>query len=78
MTHVEILKELQDLPVADHLSIVELTVHQLRDELANTGGGSAEGIDARLVRAAEALHADYSSDKELTAFTALDGDPLHA
>lgn len=37
-----------------------------------------ESIDALLARAAEALKADYSSDKELTAFTALDGVPFHA
>jgi len=34
--------------------------------------------DALLARAAEALMDDYASDKELTAFTALDGDPFHA
>jgi hypothetical protein len=78
MTHVEILKQLKNLPVAERLSIVESTVHQLREELADSGTRPSAVNDARLARAAEALRADYSSDKELTAFTALDGDPFHA
>jgi hypothetical protein len=78
MTHFEILKQLKKLPAAERLSIVELTVHQLREELALSGAPDPEGTDALLARAAEALQGDYSSDNELTAFTALDGDPFHA
>jgi hypothetical protein len=78
MTHVEILKQLKNLPVAERLSIVESAVHQLREELEDPGAPTSEANDARLARVAEALRADYSSDKELTAFTALDGDPFHA
>ncbi|HEX4123065.1 MAG TPA: hypothetical protein VH619_20830 [Verrucomicrobiae bacterium] len=78
MTHVEILKELKNLPAAERLSIVESTVHQLREELEDSGARPSAANDAQLARAAEALRADYSSDKELTAFTALDGDPFHA
>jgi hypothetical protein len=78
MTHLEILKQMKHLPAAERLSIVESTVHQLREELALSGARNPEGTEARLGRAAEALQADYSSDHELTAFTALDGDPFHA
>jgi hypothetical protein len=78
MTHVEILNQLKNLPVAERLSIVESTVHQLREELAQPSAGDSEANSSRLARAAEALRADYSSDMELTAFTALDGEPFHA
>jgi hypothetical protein len=78
MTYVELLKHLNKLPAADRLSIVESTVHQLREELAPSSAANPEGNDALLARAAEALRADYSSDKDLTAFTALDGEPFHA
>ncbi|HEY3857379.1 MAG TPA: hypothetical protein VGO67_23585 [Verrucomicrobiae bacterium] len=77
MTQVEILKQLEYLPMADRLSIVESTVHQLRKEL-NSRVQHSEADDAMLARAAEALLADYSSDKELTAFSTLDGDSFHA
>lgn len=33
---------------------------------------------SQLIAAAQALQADYKTDKELTAFTALDGDDFHA
>ena len=55
-----------------------MTVHQLREELALSGAPDPKGTDTLLARAAEALKGDYWSDKELTAFTALDGDPFHA
>jgi hypothetical protein len=32
----------------------------------------------KLARAAEALRDDYTGNKDLTAFTTLDGEPLHA
>jgi hypothetical protein len=43
-------------------------------------GGAPEPLDGDdlVARAAEALMDDYTSDKELTALTALDGDPFHA
>ncbi len=39
--------------------------------------GMEEG-ESRLARAAQALLADYTSDGELTVFTGLDGEPVHA
>lgn len=78
MTHVEIIEQLKKLPAAERLRIVESTVHQLREELALSGAPDPKGTDTLLARAAEALKGNYWSDKELTAFTALDGDPFHA
>ena len=78
MTNREILEELKRLPTADRLRIVESTVHELREELAGEPLPVTEKSNGRLAQAAQALLADYTSDPELTAFTALDGEPLHA
>ena len=78
MTNREILEELKRLPTADRLRIVEFTVHELREELTGESLPVTEKSDGRLAQAAQALLADYTSDSELTAFTALDSEPLHA
>jgi len=78
MTNTEILEQLKSLPAAERLRIVESTVHGLREDLERLGAQTGEETNARLARAAEALLADYSKDRELTAFTALDGEAFHA
>jgi len=45
--------------------------------IAGKANAMGEG-ESRLARAAQALLADYTSDGELTAFTGLDGEPVHA
>ena len=65
-------------PAADRLRIVESTVHQLREDLERFETPGLQERDARLARAAEALLADYSNDKELTAFTVLDAEEFRA
>ncbi|MGP8235673.1 MAG: hypothetical protein ACLQVW_09705 [Limisphaerales bacterium] len=77
MTNSEILEQLKSLPVAERLGIVESAVHELREDLESSGA-QAEETKARLERAAKALLADYSKDRELTALTALDGEAFHA
>jgi len=78
MTNIEILEQLKNLSAAERLKIVEATVHQLREDLEGPGSQGVEEASARLARAAEALLGDYSNDRELTAFTALDGEAFHA
>ncbi len=78
MTNTEILEQLKNLPVAERLRIVESTVHELREDMERSCTSSAEETNGRLARAAEALLADYSKDRELTAFTILDGEVFHA
>jgi len=78
MTNTEILEQLKNLPAAERLRIVESTVHGLREDLERSGAQIGEETNARLARAAEALLDDYSKDRELTAFTALDGEAFHA
>ena len=77
MTNSEILEQLKNLSAAERLKIVETTVHQLREDL-EWSGGQGDEVNARLARAAQALLGDYVNDKELTAFTALDGEGFHA
>jgi len=78
MTNSEFLEQLNSLPAAERLGIVESAVHELREDLERSGARVEEQTNARLARAAEALLADYSNDRELTAFTALDGEAFHA
>jgi hypothetical protein len=78
MTNTEILEKLKGLPAADRLEIIESTVHQLREDLGRSSAPDEPESSARLLRAAEALLGDYSTDRELTAFTALDGEGFHA
>jgi hypothetical protein len=73
MTNTEILEQMKNLPAAERLRIVESTVHELREDMERSGAQAGEESQARLARAAEALLGDYSKDRELTAFTALDG-----
>ena len=75
MTKTEILTELKRLPASEQLLIVESLANELR-QLRETGP-SNQTVDSDLAVAAEALLSDYKSDPELTAFTALDGEPLH-
>jgi hypothetical protein len=78
MTNTEILELLKSLPAAERLRIVETTVHELREDLERSGAQTGEASNAQLARAAEALLGDYSKDRELTSFTALDGEAFHA
>jgi hypothetical protein len=71
MTKSEILELLKSRPAAERLGIVESAVHELREDLERSGARAEQETNARLARAAEALLADYSNDRELTVFTAL-------
>ena len=44
-------------------------MHELREDLEHSGAQAEEQTNARLAHAAEALLADYSNDRESTAFT---------
>jgi hypothetical protein len=79
MTKSEILEGLTDLDLAERLAVIEAAVHSIREELAGrrTYGTDADPT-ARLAAAAAALLPDYEAGGELTAFTALDAEPIHA
>lgn len=67
MTTTALIQEIHKLPWAEKLLVVEKTIHAIRQESRRTG----------LEAAAEALHDDYRTDAELTAFTALDGNDFY-
>jgi hypothetical protein len=79
MTKTEILEGLIDLDLAERLAVIEAVVHSIREELA---GRRTHGTDAdrtaKLAAAAAALLPDYEAGGELTAFTVLDAEPVHA
>jgi hypothetical protein len=62
MRTTEIIKEIQNLPIRKRIYVLEKTSHSL--------GKQEDAIEMK--KAAEALYVDYTSDKELTGFTALD------
>ena len=61
MSTREILQSIRQLPFNERLSIIEKALKTLH-----------ESKDTQLEKAANALMADYKTDKELTAITAID------
>jgi hypothetical protein len=78
MTRTDILDELSKLPADERLSIVETTLHQLREQLRAGRLDAAAERRERLSVAADALKTVYETDRELTAFMTLDRDDYHA
>ena len=62
MQTAELLQEISRLPITKRYYVVEETIKAIKNEQVNHD----------LEFAAEKLYADYSNDKELTAFTSLD------
>ena len=79
MSDTIIFDELKKLPPLERLNIIEAALHQIRRDLeAVKEPLPVGGKQRQLAEAAEALLGDYASDKDLTAYTALDGDDFHA
>ena len=79
MTKSEILEQLTLLDLAERLAILEDALHGVRDELARRRADAADAErSAKLAAAALALLPDYEAGGELTAFTSLDAEPIHA
>ncbi len=62
MRTATIINEIQQLPIAQRIYVVERTLFLLRQQEEHNS----------MKIAADALLSDYASDKELTAFTKLD------
>ncbi len=58
----DIIKEIQRLPIAKRIYVVEKTIHSIRTKEDKND----------MKKAAETLFADYKTDNELTSFTNLD------
>jgi hypothetical protein len=73
MTNSEIMDQLKQLTTAERLAVIEAATRLIREDLSQpVANENAE--DEQLAQAAKALLADYQSDRELTAFTSLDGE----
>lgn len=74
-----ILEEVNRLPIPERLTIIESLLQGIREELRQAAQmtGRAEQ-KRRLAQAAAILLTDYTTDAELTAFTALDGEDFYA
>ena len=62
MEAVQIIKEIQRLTLVNKLYVVEETIKTIKQEEANN----------QMDLAVKSLYDDYTNDKELTSFTALD------
>ncbi len=79
MTNTEILEQLRKLTAAQRLTVIEAALRLTRADLEEAEQPATQtGAGVRLAAAAQALLKDYEAGRELTAFTALDGDALHA
>lgn len=78
MTQAEIINQMKKMTVAERLELIEIAVQQLRAELQRESEDQPV-LDRgeQLRRAAELLRQDYLTDKELTAFSVLDGEDFY-
>ena len=58
----ELIKQIQELPVRKRIYVIERCMHLLRKQEE----------ESQMKKAADELHEDYLTDKELTVFTNLD------
>ena len=72
MTSVEILREIERLPFPEQSRSYGLVTREAH------APSPASSASTQLATAVRALMADYQSDPELTAFTALDSEDFHA
>jgi len=74
MTATDILDELKRLNNTERLAVIETATRLIREELRQQTLSPLAETNQQLAQAAEALLSDYTSNNELTAFTALDGE----
>jgi hypothetical protein len=79
MTYTEILEALKTLSLTERLALMEATLQLMREELQPCEPPPAErdNTTQQLAAAAKALLPDYTSDSELTSFTALDSEDFY-
>ena len=66
--NTQIIQEINSLPLSEKIYIIELVLKNIRQETEKTPS---------LTEGAKALLHDYENDRELTAFTALDGEEFY-
>ncbi len=79
MTQTEILEELKKLTTTERLATIEAALRLIREDLQQREQPLAQTERKRqLAAAAEALLPDYAAGGELTIFTTLDAEDIHA
>jgi hypothetical protein len=68
MTNTKIVEEINRLPLSEQIYIVEIVLKNIRRETETTPS---------LAEGAKALLHDYENNRELTAFTSLDGEDFY-
>ncbi len=68
MEATRIIKEIARLPLIERMLIIENAIKSIREESSKKSS---------LKEGAMALLSDYKTDKELTAFTSLDGENFY-
>lgn len=68
MEIVQIIDEINRLPLTEKIRVVEIVLRNIRRETEKT---------PNLAEGANALKFDYENDAELTAFTALDAESFY-
>jgi len=79
MTYAEMLEALKKLTLTERLSLIEAVLHLMREELQQRPQQlpPPDERTTRLAVAAQALLPDYTTDTELTSFTALDSEDFY-
>jgi hypothetical protein len=78
MTQAEMITQLSKLTLIERLELIEVAVQQIRNELQREPPMQSDANRGeQLRRAAELLRQDYLEDKELTAFSVLDGEDFY-
>lgn len=75
MTQPEILEAIKKLSLAERVAIIEASLELIKHDI---GVQPQHPTDETMETAARAMQEEYTRDKELTAFTALDHEPFHA
>ena len=76
MTQVQILDEFKQLSVKQQLDVLVTAVQILQDKFHELEQQETN-LKLPMAEAAQLLLQDYLEDEELTAFTALDGEPVY-
>jgi len=78
MTVIEVLTEIEKLTLTERIALIEETLRLIRRDIAGDIP-SKKSADKKmpLAEAAAFLLADYKTDVELTAFTALDAEAFY-
>jgi len=77
MTYTDILSGLRKLTSGERLMVIEVATRLIREDLQAAEQTKKERSKRQLAEAAEALLPDYALGRELTVFTALDGEDFH-